>query len=50
VAKTIRAYLGRYYKHLGAVFLTVAMVVCEQVTALWLFDRSGRLTDIVADK
>jgi hypothetical protein len=50
VAKTIQVYLGQHYKHLGAVFLTVPMVVHEDVTARWLFDRHGRLIDIVVDK
>jgi hypothetical protein len=50
VAKTIRVYLGQYYKHLGAVFLTAPMVVNEDVNARWLFDRHRRLIDIVVDK
>jgi hypothetical protein len=50
VAKTIHVYLGQYYKHLGAVFLTAPMVVHEAVSARWLFDRHGRLIDIVVDK
>ena len=50
VAKTIHVYLGQYYKHLGAVFLTAPMVVREEVSARWLFDRDGRLIDIVVDK
>lgn len=50
VAKTIHVYLGQYYKHLGAVFLTAPMVVHEEVSAQWLFDRNGRLIDIVVDK
>lgn len=50
VAKTIHVYLGQYYKHLGAVFLTAPMVVHEEVSAGWLFDRDGRLIDIVVDK
>lgn len=50
VAKTISVYLGHYYKHLGAVFLTAPMVVYEDVNAEWLFDRHGRLIDIVVDK
>ena len=49
VVKTI-LYLGHYYKHLGAVFLTAPMVVHEDVSAQWLFDRHGRLIDIMADK
>jgi hypothetical protein len=48
--KTIRVYLGQYYKRLGAVFLTAPMVMHEDVNAQWLFDRQGRLTDIVVDK
>ena len=31
VVKTIPVYLGHYYKHLGAVFLTAPMVVHEDV-------------------
>jgi hypothetical protein len=50
VAKTIHVYLGQYYKHLGAVFLTAPMVVHEDVSARWLFGRHGRLIDIVVDK
>jgi hypothetical protein len=48
--KTIRVYLGQYYKRLGAFFLTAPMVVHEDVNAQWLFDRQGRLVDIVVDK
>jgi hypothetical protein len=48
--KTIRVSLGQYYRRLGAVFLTAPMVVHENVSALWLFDRNGRLIDIVVDK
>jgi hypothetical protein len=50
VAKTIHIYLGQYYKHLGAVFLTAPMVVHEDVSAQWLFDRHSRLIDIVVEK
>jgi hypothetical protein len=50
VAKSIRVYLGQYYKHLGAVFLTAPMVVHEEVSACWLFDSHHRLIDIVVDK
>jgi hypothetical protein len=50
VAETIHAYLGQYYKHLGAVFLTAPMVVHEDISARWLFDRHRRLIDIVVDK
>lgn len=50
VAKTIHVYLGQYYKQLGAVFLTAPMVVHEDVSARWLFDRHRRLIDIVVDK
>lgn len=49
-AKTIRVYLGQYYKHLGAFFLTVPMIVHEEVTAQWWFDRHDRLIDIIVDK
>jgi hypothetical protein len=49
-AKTIRVYLGQYYKHLGAIFLTAPMMVHEEVTAQWWFDRHDRLIDIVVDK
>ena len=49
-AKTIRVYLGQYYKHLGAFFLTAPMMVHEEVTAQWWFDRHDRLIDIVVDK
>lgn len=48
--KTIRVYLGQYYKRLGTVFLTAPMVVHEDVNAQWLFDRHGRLLDIVVVK
>jgi hypothetical protein len=48
--KTIRVYLGQYYKRVGTVFLTAPMVVHEDVNAQWLFDRHGRLLDIVVDK
>ena len=50
VASAIHVYLGQYYKHLGAVFLTAPMVVHEDVSARWLFDRDRRLIDIVVDK
>lgn len=50
VAKTIHVYLGQYYKHLGAVFLTAPMVVHEDVNAQWLFDRHDRLIDVVVQK
>lgn len=50
VASAIHVYLGQYYKHLGAVFLTAPMVVHEEVSARWLFDRDRRLIDIVVDK
>ena len=50
VAKSIHVYLGQYYKHLGAVFLTAPMVVHEDVSACWLFDSHHRLIDIVVDK
>lgn len=50
VAETIHIYLGQYYKHLGAVFLTAPMVVHEDVSASWLFDRHHRLIDIVVQK
>jgi hypothetical protein len=49
-AKTIRVYLGQYYKYLGAVFLTAPMIVHEEVSAQWWFDRHDRLIDIVVDK
>jgi hypothetical protein len=49
-AQVIHVYLGQYYKHLGAVFLTAPMIVHEDVTAHWLFDSDGRLTDIAVDK
>jgi len=42
--------LGQYYKRVGTVFLTAPMVVHEDVNAQWLFDRNGRLIDIVVDK
>ena len=47
---TIRVSLGEYYKRLGAVFLTAPMVVHEDVSARWLFDRNDRLIDIVVEK
>jgi hypothetical protein len=50
VANTVHVYLGQYYKHLGAVFLTAPMVVHEDVSARWLFDRHRRLIDIEVDK
>lgn len=50
VTETIHVYLGQYYKHLGAVFLTAPMVVHEDVSARWLFDRHRRLIDVVVDK
>lgn len=50
VAKTIRVYLGQYYKHLGAVFLTAPMIVRKEVTAQWWFDRHDRLIEISVDK
>jgi hypothetical protein len=49
-AKTIRVYLGKYYKHLGAFFLTAPMIVREEVTAQWWFDGHDRLIEIVVDK
>jgi hypothetical protein len=48
--EAVRVYLGQYYKRLGTVFLTAPMVVHEDVNAQWLFDRHGRLIDIVVDK
>jgi hypothetical protein len=48
--KTILVYLGQYYKRLGTVFLSAPMVVHEDVNVQWLFDRRGRLIDIVVDK
>jgi hypothetical protein len=48
--KTIRVYLGQYYKRLGTLFLTAPMVVHEDVNAQWLFDRDDRLIDIVVEK
>ena len=48
--KTIRVYLGQYYKRLGTFFLTAPMIVHEDVNAQWLFDRHDRLIDIVVDK
>ena len=50
VAKSIHVYLGQYYKHVGALFLTAPMVVHEDVSAHWLFDSHRRLIDIVVDK
>lgn len=50
VRKTIRIYLGQYYRHLGAVYLTAPMVMHEDVSALWLFDGKDRLIDIIVDK
>lgn len=50
VAYAIHVYLGQHYKQLGAVFLTAPMVVHENVSALWLFDRHRRLIDIVVEK
>jgi len=50
VAKTMRVFLGQYYQHIGAVFLTAPMVVREQVSAEWLFDRQGRLIDVVVER
>jgi hypothetical protein len=50
VAKTIRVFLGQYYQHIGAVFLTAPMVVHEEVSAQWLFDQQGRLIDVVVEK
>lgn len=50
VAKSIHVDLGHYYKHLGAVFLTAPMVVHEDVSAHWLFDRQDRLIDVVVRK
>jgi hypothetical protein len=49
-AKTISVYLGEYYKHLGALFLTAPMIVREEVRARWWFDRHDRLIDIVVEK
>jgi hypothetical protein len=50
VAKTIHVDLGHYYEHLGAVFLTAPMVVHEDVSVLWLFDRQNRLIDVAIQK
>ena len=50
VAKTIQVSLGQSYKRIGAVFLTAPMVVNEEVSAQWLFDRHGRLIDVVVEK
>ena len=50
VAYTIHVYLGQDYKQLGAIFLTAPMVVHENVSARWLFDRHRRLIDIVVEK
>jgi hypothetical protein len=48
--KTIRVYLGQYYKRVGTVILTAPMVVHEDVNAQWLFDRHDGLIDIVVEK
>ena len=50
VAKTIQVDLDQYYKHLGAVFLTAPMVVHEDVSVQWLFDRQDRLIDVAVQK
>jgi hypothetical protein len=50
LAKTIHVRLGQYYKNIGAVFLTAPMVVHEDVSARWFFDRHNRLIDIAVDK
>jgi len=50
VAKTINVFLGQYYQHLGAIFLTAPMVVHEEVSVQWLFDRRDRLIDVAVQK
>jgi hypothetical protein len=48
--RTIHVYLGGYYKHLGAVFLSAPMIARRQVSAQWAFDEHDRLIDIFIDK
>jgi hypothetical protein len=48
--RTIRVYLGEYYQHLGAIFLSAPMIMRKQVSAQWAFDEHARLIDIFVDK
>jgi hypothetical protein len=48
--RTIRVYLGEYYQHLGAVFLSAPMIMHREVSAQWAFDEHDRLIDIFVDK
>ena len=48
--RRIRVYLGEYYQHPGAVFLSAPMIMRKQVRAQWALDEHGRVIDIFVDK
>jgi hypothetical protein len=48
--RTIRVYLGEYYQHLGAIFLSAPMIMRKQVRAQWTLDEHDHLVDILVDK
>jgi hypothetical protein len=48
--RTIHVYLGEYYRHPGAVFLSAPLIMRRQVSAQWAFDERDRLIDIFVDK
>ena len=48
--RTIRVYLGEYYQHPGAVFLSAPMIMRKQVSAQWAFDEHDRLINVFVDK
>ena len=48
--RTIRVYLGEYFQHPGAVFLSAPMIMRKQVSAQWALDEHDHLIDIFVDK
>jgi hypothetical protein len=48
--RRIRVYLGEYYQHPGAVFLSAPMIMRKRVSAQWAFGEHDRLIDIFVDK
>lgn len=48
--KTVHVYLGEYYQHPGAVFLSAPLIMRRQLSVQWAFDEHDRLIDIFVDK
>jgi hypothetical protein len=48
--KRIYVYLGQYYDHPEAVFLSAPLMMQKEVSAQWVFDQHDRLIDIFVDK